>query len=80
VADDGNRVIVERYVQAFFSPNGLDSLESTLAPAVDVSYPQSGERFRGRRNVRAHLENDPGRAEAFAAQDWRAAFREPTGP
>ena len=67
MADDGSRAIVERYVQAFFSPHGLDALESTLAPEVEVIYPQSGERFRGRRNVRAHLENYPGRGEAFTA-------------
>jgi hypothetical protein len=67
VADEGNRATVQRYVEAFFAPDDLDTLESTLAPDVEVIYPQSGELFRGRRNVRAHLENYPGRAEAFTA-------------
>jgi hypothetical protein len=64
---DGNRAIVERYVEAFFAPNDLDTFESTLGPDVEVTYPQSGERFRGRRDVRAHLENYPGRAADFTA-------------
>ena len=59
VADGDNRAVVERYVEAFFAPNGLDALESTLAADAEVIYPQSGERFRGRQNVRAHLENYP---------------------
>jgi hypothetical protein len=64
---DANRATVQRYVEAFFAPNDLDTLESTLGADVEVTYPQSGERFRGRSNVRAHLENYPGRAENFTA-------------
>jgi SnoaL-like domain len=67
VAERDNRATVERYVEAFFSPRGLDALESTLAADAEVIYPQSGERFRGPRNVRAHLENYPGREDFTAA-------------
>ena len=78
MADQGNRTTVKRYVEAFFSPNDLDALESTLAPDVEVVYPQSGERFRGRGNVRAHLENYPGRAEVFTASVERVVGDDPS--
>jgi SnoaL-like domain len=77
VADGDNRAVVERYVEAFFAPNGLDALESTLAPDAEVIYPQSGERFRGRQNVRAHLENYPGREEAFTTSVERVVGDDP---
>jgi hypothetical protein len=73
VADDSNRAIVERYARAFFAPDDLDALASTLAPDVEVIYPQSGERFRGAANIRAHLENYPGRTQSFTASVERVA-------
>ncbi len=78
MADGGNRALVDRYVAAFFAPNDLDALASTLSPGVEVVYPQSGERFRGRTNVRAHLENYPGRVEAFTASVERVVGEDPS--
>jgi hypothetical protein len=60
VADYDNRATVERYAHSM-GLNDLDTFEATLHPDVEVTYPQSGERFRGRGNVRAHLEHYPGR-------------------
>ena len=63
----GNRATVERYTKAFFLSDDLDALESTLDPDVEVVFPQSGERFRGRNNVRSYLEGYPGRGQEFDA-------------
>ena len=60
MADDDNRATVERFAHAI-GLNDLDTFEATLHPDVEVTYPQSGERFRGRDKVRAHLEHYPGR-------------------
>jgi ketosteroid isomerase-like protein len=78
MSDHDNRATVERYVEAFFAPDALDALEATLDPDVEVVYPQSGERFRGRANVRAHLEQYPGRAEAFTATVERVVGDDPS--
>jgi ketosteroid isomerase-like protein len=77
VIDAANRAVVERYVQAFFAPNALDVLESTLSPDIEVIYPQSGERFRGQANVRAHLENYPGRDQEFTSSVERVVGDDP---
>ena len=72
-----NRATVERYTQAFFLSNDLDALESTLDPHVEVVFPQSGERFRGRTNVRSYLERYPGRDQEFNASVDRVVGDDP---
>jgi ketosteroid isomerase-like protein len=62
--DADNRATVERFVKAF-SAMDLDSYESTLADDAVHVYPQSGERFRGRSNLRAMLEGAPQRDQGF---------------
>lgn len=73
----GNRATVERYTEAFFMSDDLDALESTLDPDVEVVFPQSGERFRGRRNVRSYLEQYPGRDQEFDASVDRVVGDDP---
>ena len=53
--DSDNRATVERFVRALESGEG-DAYESALADDAVIVYPQSGERFRGRRNLRALLD------------------------
>lgn len=72
-----NRATVERYTEAFFLSNDLDELESTLDPDVEVVFPQSGERFRGRKNVRSYLEGYPGRNREFDASVDRVVGEDP---
>jgi ketosteroid isomerase-like protein len=51
MADADNRATVERFAKAM-SEMDLDTYESTLDDDVVHVYPQSGERFRGRSNLR----------------------------
>ena len=51
-----NREVVERFVAALGSGDA-DRYESALAEDVQIVYPQSGERFRGRANLRALLDD-----------------------
>lgn len=78
VARAGNRATVERYTKAFFLSNDLDAIESTLDPDVEVVFPQSCERFRGRRNVRSYLEQYPGRDREFDASVDRVVGDDPS--
>jgi ketosteroid isomerase-like protein len=55
MADSGNRETVERFVDALGSGDA-DAYESALDDDAEIVYPQSGERFRGRRNLRALLD------------------------
>ena len=73
----GNRATVERYTEAFFLSHDLDALESTLDPDVEVVFPQSGERFRGRRKVCSYLAQYPGRDQEFDASVDRIVGDDP---
>ena len=55
MADPDNRQVVERFVEALGSGDA-DAYESALDDDAVIVYPQSGERFRGRRNLRALLD------------------------
>ena len=55
-----NRDVVDRYVTAMATMN-FDADSVLLADDVVEIYPQSGEHFRGRANVRAIKEQYPGR-------------------
>ena len=55
MADPDNRAVVDRFVEALGSRDA-DAYESALADDAEIVYPQSGERFRGRRNLRALLD------------------------
>ena len=61
MSDDGNRKVVDRYVAALTATD-LDAFEATFHEDAEDFYPQSGERFRGPRNIRGALENYPGQA------------------
>jgi len=54
-----NRDVVDRYVAAMTSKN-FDSGYELLSEEVIETYPQSGETFRGRANIRAIMEQYPG--------------------
>lgn len=55
MTDSDNRAIVERFVEAL-GAGDADAYESALDEDAVIVYPQSGERFRGRRNLRALLD------------------------
>jgi hypothetical protein len=58
-----NRDIVDRYAAAM-AANDIEARDALLAEDAVEVYPQSGERFRGRTNLRAIIERYPG-AEAM---------------
>jgi ketosteroid isomerase-like protein len=58
VAGEGNRAVVERYAAAMNSQD-MEALDTLLHDEVVEVYPQSGERFTGRANLRAMLEHYP---------------------
>jgi ketosteroid isomerase-like protein len=62
--DSDNRAIVERFVDALGSGDA-EAYESALAEEAVIVYPQSGERFRGRRNLRALLDEFIGHEGGF---------------
>ena len=64
MADSDNRAIVERFVEALRSGDP-DAYESALDDDAVIVYPQSGERFRGRRNLRALLDEFLGHDGGF---------------
>ena len=64
MADSENRAIVERFVEALRSGDA-DAYESCLDDDALLVYPQSEERFRGRRNLRAMLEDFTSRDGGF---------------
>jgi len=53
-----NREVVERLAAAL-ATDDLEARDPLLADDVVESFPQSGERFRGRENLRAIIENYP---------------------
>ena len=53
------RVVIERWVDAI-NANDFAALEALLSEDCVSEYPQSGEIIRGRKNIRAILENYPG--------------------
>ena len=55
MTDSDNRATVERFVEALRSGDA-DAYESCLDENAQLVYPQSEERFRGRRNLRAMLD------------------------
>lgn len=55
-----NRDVVDRYVAAL-TKDDLAARDAVLADDAIEVYPQSGERFRGRANLRAIIEQYPGR-------------------
>ena len=59
-----NRAVVDRWVDAM-SRSDLSAFDEIIAPDVVEDYPQSGERFRGRENLRAMLQAFPGIGEAL---------------
>ena len=58
MTDLNNRQIVERFSRAM-TEGDLDTQGELLHADVVVHFPQSGERFRGRANRRATMENYP---------------------
>jgi ketosteroid isomerase-like protein len=58
-----NRGVVEAYGKAN-AEDDLDAQDALLDDDYVLDYPQSGERFRGRANRRAIVENYPQRVEA----------------
>jgi hypothetical protein len=56
MSPEGNRQVVERYVNALIK-NDLDLMAEVCAADVVLEFPQSNERLRGWGNVRAHAEN-----------------------
>ena len=59
VSDGENRKIVERYVEAI-AANDWDAVSKLQRQDYVEEWPQSGERIRGRENLRAIMENYPG--------------------
>ena len=58
MAGAGNRGVVERYAAAMNSQD-IGALNALLHDEVVEVYPQSGERFRGRANLKAMLQHYP---------------------
>ncbi|MFN2520948.1 MAG: nuclear transport factor 2 family protein [Candidatus Limnocylindria bacterium] len=58
-----NREVVERYAKALVASD-FDSQDALLADDVTDDYPQSGERLRGRVNIRRVAEQYPGRKDS----------------
>jgi len=61
VSEENNQKVVERYVRAVFE-NDFETQERVLHADFISEWPQSGERVRGRANVRAIGTNYPGGA------------------
>jgi ketosteroid isomerase-like protein len=59
VSEQENRAILERFIEAF-KRRDLDAHADLLHDDYLEEYPQSGERIRGKHNVRAVNENYPG--------------------
>jgi hypothetical protein len=53
-----NRALIMRYWEAF-KTGDLDTYEACMDPDIVVTYPQSGEVFRGRDNYMATVRNYP---------------------
>jgi len=61
VSEENNQKVVERYVRAVLE-NDFETQERVLHADYIAEWPQSGERIRGRANVRAIGTNYPGGA------------------
>jgi len=59
----GNLQVVERFAKAL-SEEDFDTQDALIHDDYVLTYPQSGERIRGRANRRATIEGYPSRAEA----------------
>lgn len=66
MAEKSTREIVERYARAIHDMD-YAAVDSVLADDVTDDYPQSGERVRGKANLRAIIENYPNLGE----EGWR---------
>jgi ketosteroid isomerase-like protein len=60
VSEQENRDTLERYRQAWFERQDIDAIADLMHDAYVEEYPQSGERIRGKDNVRTVYENYPG--------------------
>jgi ketosteroid isomerase-like protein len=77
MADSDNRAIVERFVETLGSGDP-DAYESALDEDAVIVYPQSGERFRGRRNLRALLDEFIARDGGFRPRLERVIGDDPS--
>ncbi len=59
MSEQENRATLERFIEAF-KRRDLDTLDDLVHDDYVEEYPQSGERIRGKQNVRAVNENYPG--------------------
>jgi hypothetical protein len=75
VSDQSNREVVERYAKAHVD-HDYDTMDQLRHADYVSEYPQSGERIRGRANVRTIMENYPStpevttRAVIGSADQW----------
>jgi ketosteroid isomerase-like protein len=60
VSEQENRDTLERYRQAFFERQDIDAIADLMHDDYVEEYPQSGEKIRGKKNVRTVYENYPG--------------------
>jgi ketosteroid isomerase-like protein len=60
VSEQENRDTLERYRQAFFERQDIDAIADLMHDDYVEEYPQSGEKMRGKDNVRTVYENYPG--------------------
>ena len=63
MSEKSNREVVERYVQAIIDQD-LEAQDRLRHPDFVAEWPQSGERVRGRANLRAIVEHYPGGLQA----------------
>ena len=59
MSEQENREVLERFFEAF-ERRDIDALADLVHDDYVEEYPQSGERIRGKQNVRAVTENYPG--------------------
>jgi ketosteroid isomerase-like protein len=62
MAGPANREIVEKYMEAMAS-NDYEAMDAVASDEIVEEYPQSGEVIRGKANLRAIMDNYPGRRE-----------------
>jgi len=60
VSEQENRDTLERYRQEFFERQDIDAIADLMHDDYVEEYPQSGEKIRGKDNVRTVYENYPG--------------------
>ena len=59
MSEQENRDTLERYRQEFFERQNIDAIADLMHDDYVEEYPQSGERIRGKDNVRTVYENYP---------------------